>query len=287
MIILKIIGIALLAVLILAVCLVVMALFVPLRYRIQACFGEENSKRDEEKSACVVSVKAKWLLGIVSAEYIYPSDDGGIIRLFFIPLRKRRKKTKGSKKSEKSKKPAKKEAQVKKPEKKDGQKKAPGPKAERIPQAEPGYEEEPVKPAKKRKRIPDIKEKIRSFKDRSRKTKAYYGVLSKPENKGAYRFVKKTLFSLIKHSAPKKVYADMIIGLEDPCNTGFLFGALGLVISFVKGKYNLVPDFYNKRLDGRIYVKGKIRSVVVIYHLVKVITNSDIKKVTGQFKTIR
>lgn len=253
-----------------------MVLFIPLRYRVNAYFGEDNRKTGRQGDYSI-SVKAKWLLGIVSAEFIYPEESGGGIKLFFIPVRKRKKRKKSKVKEKNLNKHEVKSETVQE--------------SETVPEHEtvPESENKPVSRIK-RKHVKNKKTK----KDRKKhngfqrnKIKSYYGILSSSENRGAYSFIKKTLIRLIKHSAPKKVYADMIIGLEEPCNTGLLFGALGIVISFIKGKYNITPDFYNKRVDGRVYIKGKIRSVIVIYHLIRIFTNSDIKKVTGQFKAVR
>ena len=252
-----------------------MVLFIPLRYRVNAYFGEDNRKTGRQGDYSI-SVKAKWLLGIVSAEFIYP-DEGGGIKLFFIPVRKR-KKTGRRKKSRKSKV---KEKNLNKHEVK----------SETVSESQtvPESQNKPVSRIK-RKHVKNKKAKKDRKKNKGfqrNKIKSYYGILSSSENRGAYSFIKKTLIRLIKHSAPGEVRADMIIGLEEPCNTGLLFGALGIVISFIKGKYNITPDFYNKRVDGRVYIKGKIRSVIVIYHLIRIFTNSDIKKVTGQFKAVR
>lgn len=271
LIILKITGIALLAILILVICLILMVLFIPLRYRIKAYFEEEKEKN-------TVSVKARWLLGIVSINYIYPGNGGGVgIRVFGIPVLRKSKKRKPEKKKNKKKK-------VKNPK---GEKQKVSEDRTEISETENAEVKSGVKKRKKSKarkrRLGKEKRKKYSFS----KIKAYYKLLSDSENKKAYGFAKKTITALIKHLAPKTLKADMVIGLGDPCNTGLLFGALGIIISFVKGKYNITPDFYNKRICGRVYAKGRIRSVIVIYHLIRIFTNSDIKKVTGQFKTIR
>ena len=279
LIILKITGIILLTILIFLVCLAVMVLFVPLRYRIKALFGEDN-KRTKSQADYSVSVKAKWLLGIVSVNFVYPDYDRQVIKLFGIPFRKRNKKRTKKNRTKKTKSEPVKTSKPKEQE-------------EAVKSKE---QEKPVRPVEvKKKKQAARKEKKHKFrrmkktkekKGRIKQIKTYYGILSDSENKNAFSFLKKTLFSLIRHSAPDKLVADLVIGLGDPCNTGFLFGGLGLLISVVKGKYNITPDFYNKRIDGRVYLKGKIRSVVVIYHLIKVFTNRDVKKVTNQFKTM-
>lgn len=272
----KITGIALLAILILIVCLALTVLFVPLRYRVKALFGENNTKAGG-KGAYSVSVKARWLLGLVSVEYIYPSEEKSVIKLFFIPLKRRKRKNNKNNKVKKSDKSGH-ENSTAAADKNTGSEKI------KSPEASFGRKKDTSK-QKRKKSKKDRKPKEK--KDILKKIRSYYGIFSAPENKGAYGFIKKSLFSLIKHSAPETLNADMVIGLDNPCNTGLLFGGLGLVITFVKGKYNLRPDFYNKRLDGRIYAKGKIRSAVVIYHLVRVLVNKDIKNVMSQFKTIR
>lgn len=321
LIILKITGIVLLSILALAICLALLVLFVPVRYRADGHFGDENKKsRGEKKKRGGVDkkpgsivLKAKWLLGIVSAEYVYSkeSDDGGVkIRLFYIPVgRRKRRRTAGEDRKDKKAKRVK--------EARNRQEKAPGGAAGKSTGETAGRStgertkkdsgisdkessgktagksvgETAGKRAKKTSGRSTWRDNIRNARESAGgitgKLRAYYGILSDKENKEAFDFIKKTLRKLIKHIAPKKVRADMVIGLDDPAATGMLFGVLGIFISFVEGEYNLSPDFNEKRLDGRAYAKGRIMSVIVIYHLIRVFTNSDIKKVTGQFKEVR
>ena len=77
---------------------------------------------------------------------------------------------------------------------------------------------------------------------------------------------------------PKKIYANMIIGTGDPCNTGLLFGGISILIGLWPGDYTLVPDFDNKVIEGNIYCKGRVRVSVLLYHIIKIMLDDTVKK---------
>ena len=55
-------------------------------------------------------------------------------------------------------------------------------------------------------------------------------------------------------------------------------------MALIKGEYNISPDFYNKRIEGYMYIKGRIRSAVVLYYILKIYADKDIKRMAGQIK---
>lgn len=277
---LKIIGIIILAVIAFIFFLLCLVLFSAARYKI-------NLQADGDINSIKGTLKVQWILGLVSLTVKYPGEEQIVLRVFGIPFlgRKKRKKKNTAKKAEKKIKP---EA-----------------KPETKPEAKPKSETEEKtvtdKPDKteekgrndKQPRIQRTKAFFKKFTERKHndkkhgKIKPVIDVFRDTQNKGAVDALKKAVICAIKHCGPKKLKAEMIIGTGDPCSTGLLFGAFGIIMALIKGEYHISPDFYNKRIDGYVYLKGRIRSAVVLYYILKIYTDKDIKRMAGQIKKAR
>ncbi|MBR5357056.1 MAG: hypothetical protein IK121_09080, partial [Lachnospiraceae bacterium] len=94
--ILKIIGIVLLCVITLALFLIALVLFVPIRYRISA-------KRSDAKSDPTAGIRATYLLHILCAGFVYDKETDRYVKVFGIRLKKK-DKDKSSDKEKKHKK---------------------------------------------------------------------------------------------------------------------------------------------------------------------------------------
>ena len=92
------------------------------------------------------------------------------------------------------------------------------------------------------------------------------------------KVIKDRIILLLKHLKPKKIYANMIIGTGDPCNTGLLFGGISILMGLWPGDYTFVPDFDNKVIEGKAYCKGRIRVSVLLYHVIKLLLDDTVKK---------
>ncbi len=259
-----------------------LVLFAPVRYRISAVFENDGKS---------VIAKIRWLLGLVSVTIKYTGETDTIIRIFgirpdkakavFSKLKRKKKKVKNNQ--------SKAEAEIIKP---DGNKPV---NAERDTVInDKDTSEHKTKKSKKDKdkknkrsrrfggKIKNIFKKISDL-----HISSYWDILRAPDNKAPFSILKGTLWKIVKHSSPKKVQADLIIGTGDPCNTGLLFGFFGIMISFVPGKYNLTPDFYEKCLKGKLYIKGRIRMVVLLYHAIKIITDKELKRIKKDIDKVR
>lgn len=125
---------------------------------------------------------------------------------------------------------------------------------------------------------------FKKYKKKITSVKSLLGMIRDDNNKRVIVFLKDIFIRLLKRVRPKKIRADMIIGFEDPANTGLLFGAIGILTVCWKGKYNITPDFEQKILKGRIIAAGYVQFVYMLYYLIKIILNEDIKRVMKKGK---
>lgn len=274
---LKIIGIVILAIIAFIIFLLCLVLFAAVRYKI-------NLEADGDIKSVRGILKVRWILGIVSLTVKYPGEGQVVLRIFGIPVlgrKKRKKKKKVKAVKREAKQEAKTEVRI--------EEKPAAVKPDKTETEKPHTKEQHIKkPHKKQKRSFFKKFTGRKNKDKKfDKIKPVFDILKDTQNKGAVDALKNAVICAIKHCGPKKFKVNMIIGTGDPCNTGLLFGAFGIIMALIKGEYNISPDFYNKRIEGYMYIKGRIRSAVVLYYILKIYADKDIKRMAGQIKKAR
>ncbi len=321
LLILKIIGIVLGALLGIILLGIVLVLFVPVRYRAEVMRTESG-----DSPPVVVRAKAGWLLHIVNIRVNYPADVWLRVRILFFTIFKMPKQEK--EKAEKTK-PAKKRSAKTKPEKTKSEKAKP--ETAKSETAKPA--EEPEKPAetvktddaaalettgprqlsadetaeegadgKKRRRIKfSLKElwiKICKFfqniwytlKRICDKIKAiwknieyYTGILQSDTFKRSFALCKDELRQIFAYLKPRKLQADLVIGLDDPAATAKILSYYGILYPFVGNHVNIVPDFDGKRLEGSVLVKGKIKMFTFLKAAIRIYFNKDIKRLIKLF----
>lgn len=100
----------------------------------------------------------------------------------------------------------------------------------------------------------------------------------------AYQKTKKVLFKMLKRIRPKKTEVKVRFGFEDPYVTGQVLAGLSMFYPFIGGITEIYPDFENKVLKGTVNLKGKLRLWHIAYAVLKLwickavrVTYEDIK----------
>ncbi|MCM1175642.1 MAG: DUF2953 domain-containing protein [Blautia sp.] len=331
LLILKITGIivgTLLAVLL--VCLL-LVLFVPVRYRIEAGRTEEEGAPPVEASA-----KITWLLHLLDVRIQYPADVCVRARIFLftvfrLPPKQKKKsgrKASGRKSAESAPEDKREEGPEKAPAAGSGERPERAPAAgnkEHIESAgtggsmesaasEPGTDrrqesvqgpEPALEPESEKQKIP-LKEKLNgkikqiqrifqkiwyTFTGICDKIKTiwenieyYRGILQSDTFRQAFSLCKEELFSLFSYIRPRKFQADLTIGMDDPAATGKILSYYGMLYPFIGGNIAVNPDFERKRIEGTVYIKGKIRLFTFVKTAVRLYFNKNIRKLLRMFK---
>lgn len=269
LIIFKIIGIIVLILLGMVVTLSLLILFVPVKYSVRADF--DNDVR--------LGIHITWLVRILHCRISYPADELWTVRLFGIPLarsggtKRKKKRARRKKNYETFESGASKKADTgESRDKSDGTKQPDGGDEKESPKREYGS-------GKHKRRKPKNKKHNKKENRKRNYLKTFFGIIRDDGNKRIFAFLKDIIIRFLKKVKPKKIRADMVIGLEDPAYTGLLFGGLGILTVFWRGKYNITPDFEKKILKGSVYARGYVRFLDILYILIKIMLNEDIKRV--------
>jgi hypothetical protein len=263
--ILKIIGIALLCILGLILLTILIILFVPFRYSAEGSFDEELRIR----------VKFSWLLHLINGSATQHNKESDVrvrIALFqIIPKRKSKAKAKPVSKSKKepsiepSIEPSAKPSIDSKDEtpKKQKQEKKPVKKANNKPQKKPQK-----KPAKKSENKSSAIEQF----------KAIWNFLQEDENEGLLRHVLKYIGRLIKWIFPRRAYANIEFGLDDPATTGYITGLTSIVYVKTRGNFQVIPNFHEEVIKGSLKIRGRLYLYQPVYYIIRIIIDKRVRR---------
>ncbi|MBQ8327340.1 MAG: DUF2953 domain-containing protein [Lachnospiraceae bacterium] len=112
----------------------------------------------------------------------------------------------------------------------------------------------------------------------------YKKVLTSELAHTCYAKVKKVLFKLLKHIAPRKLRGNLLIGFEDPATTGQILGYICMFYPIYGNNLNVRADFENKVLDADLKFKGRIRLYVLLVGALRLWRDKNIKKLIAVLK---
>lgn len=296
--ILKIIGITLLCILGLILFVLIVVLFVPIRYKVTA-----DSNINEKEKEYLVKAKVSWLLHLVHGKYEYPGEEGFVLKVGPFTVYGKKKKEKPDKDNKKKKRKSKENdtSDVEPNDKNDdlnNEEKIDG-----VFEQEESYsndileellEEETEKKSKRKslkqkilytwQKIYDKMNKIRQkIKDIFKNIKKYVGILQSEEFKEAFDLCKDSIIRLFCMIKPRKVKIQGTAGLGSPDKTGYMCAAIGVISPFFKKQIQIVPDFDSFTIEGKAIIKGRIYLFVVLIIAMKLFFDKNIRKVMDMF----
>lgn len=290
LIILKIIGITLLVILGLFLFLLIVVLFVPVRYRFKGNYDDSFHCKG----------KITWLLHLVSIKIEVEKEVVTSIRIFGIPLSifLKKKKEDSSQVVENQTENCSTDAEI-------AETKLLGSSDIKIEtenlQSE-NSESENSKSGKKtiiqkildiyhkikqkiidiinkiRKVIQTIKDFIVNIKDKKKQLKRYLRILQSDTTKAAFSLCRNKIFKVVKHVFPRKLHADLVFGFEDPAMTGYTLAVYGMLPEFVGKSIILHPDFDKQILEGQFKAKGAIRAFTFLYQVLGILLDKNCRK---------
>ncbi len=151
-----------------------------------------------------------------------------------------------------------------------------------VPDESEEYEE-PKESAydKIRSKIDEICDKIK----RARSEIRYYrNLYNSNEAKNALFVIKKRLMCILKKLMPRRAHADVIFGFDSPDLTGKVYGIYTLFAKRFDKTSNVEPDFDRKVFEGNIYCKGHFNAWCILWNGLAIILNKNVRKIYKSFK---
>lgn len=101
--------------------------------------------------------------------------------------------------------------------------------------------------------------------------------LNEDRTKQAFLLVFHSIKNLLKHIVPRKGYADIYFGFEDPSVTGKAVAAYSVFYPFLGKVIKIYPDFQNPCFYGRFDMKGKVRVFTILLIAIKLYFNKNFR----------
>lgn len=145
---------------------------------------------------------------------------------------------------------------------------------------------------KKNKKDPSLSERFRAFWDKikytfqkicdnirtlGKKKDKLIAFTEDAVHRSAFSKVIKELQRLLRTLCPQKADVWLKFGFEDPALTGYALAMLSLIYPYVGEYTRLQPDFENKVLKGKAYVKGKIRVVHILIPALSLLLDKNVR----------
>lgn len=129
--------------------------------------------------------------------------------------------------------------------------------------------------------IQNICDKIKSVSD----TIEYYkGVIEGEPFQRSFALCKGEFMTILKRLKPDRFEVSLIVGMDDPAATGEILAVCGMLYPIFGPQVNVAGDFERKRLEGRVFIKGKLRFFTFVRTAVRIYFNKDIRKLYGLLK---
>lgn len=129
--------------------------------------------------------------------------------------------------------------------------------------------------------ITKLCDKIRNIMDN---IQYYRAILEGDAFQNAFRLCRGELSELLCRLRPQKVRGSWVIGMEDPCLTAEILSAYGVLYPLVGQNIQVIGDFENRRLEGELFLQGKIRIFTFLKVFVRIYFNKNIKELMRQWK---
>ena len=320
---LKILGIILLCVIGFILVLLLLILFVPVRYRIDSSIPRTDLEKGFDVEKIYAKVSFSWLLHILSGGIVYPENKQFEVRLFGIrifPLRKKNEKADNKDNKDEGKpssgvvemsnipesdhvEAAKEEAdsvETDTAEAEVSEKEETNPSDEAVAGKE-SDEEASDEPRSFLDVLWNIIDKVANILETPQNVfeKIQYTISrvcgkismikTTVENdifKRAFDLVKRKLLRIIKMILPDKCNIRLGLGTGDPAQTAELVGIFGAMYPFLFNKVSFEPDFDEKVIEMDAHLKGHITVFTIVYSAAVCFFNKDVKKVIRRFKKI-
>ncbi|MBE5853434.1 MAG: hypothetical protein E7299_10890 [Lachnospiraceae bacterium] len=281
LLVLKIIGMILLAIVAIVLLLAVALLFLPVRYNVKA--EADSEKKDEnEKFYFDLKLKATWLL-LFAAYVEYQKKQRIRFKILGITVYDSAKHVSTEKKQKKE---TDKIAKEEKKEKEENTASDNDVKEKDTKESEKKEKEEQTKnPFRKlRYAIERFCDTLRNIKE---KKDAVINLWNDAQTVKCRNLIVQELLYLLKHLKPGKIQGFLHFGFDDPAMTGYGMAAYGMMIPVWGDFLTVEPEFEDTILQTSLIVKGKMKGFTFLKVFLRLCFSSDFRSVIKKVKALK
>lgn len=125
---------------------------------------------------------------------------------------------------------------------------------------------------------------VRKMKKKVHSVQDLVDILRSDAGRAFICIVKENVIHLWKQIHPRRMRGKVIFGTGDPCSTGELLGVLALFYAWYGNGVQIIPDFEQKRIEGNVSFRGRIRMITLICIAWRIIKNKDGRKLLHEWE---
>lgn len=254
--------------------ILIFALVCPVTYKF--CFR----KQDEE---LLLSVRAKYLFGLIYFMFRYPSKEQVLFRVFGFPIRKKKEKTNTRVNNEEISKEISKEISEEVAEETEDSSETP---RKLIKDADIS-QTQASKDSQNGENKQD-KESVFTRCKNLRKEFDFYRRLLEAEFTNTFlKDALKRILQIISSILPKKLNGYIRFGGNTPDITGLAMAGYGMLFCNRRcfKNFTFKADFENPVFEGKIWMKGSVLPIVLIWNSIRILFDKRLRKIRNVIKT--
>lgn len=124
-------------------------------------------------------------------------------------------------------------------------------------------------------------EKLETFSGTAEK---YLALLEREDTRIALRTVFGQALRILRHILPRQLNARFTVGTGNPAADGQIAAWQGMLYPFLQEKVLIVPDFEEKRVEGSFTVKGRITVCRLLVCGLAVISKKEVRQLIGRLR---
>ena len=145
-----------------------------------------------------------------------------------------------------------------------------------------GNEDETLTKEEERSEPKSEKKKSKSGLDQA---KEFWQFLRADENQGLFKMVFSRIKKMLKSILPKKYRGHVRFGFEDPAMTGGLLGGISMFYPKYYKSLTVEADFEHVKVEGKLWVKGRIIPGVILYHAIRVVLDRRVRRLIRKVRS--
>lgn len=129
-----------------------------------------------------------------------------------------------------------------------------------------------------------IRDKLREI---ARKKEKVMGFLTNEIQQAAFLKVISELKRLLLRLRPQKIMGEIEFGFDDPAWTGQVLAGISILYPYFADCFQIIPDFEEKKLRGQLEIKGKISAKNFAALGLRVILDKNVRMTLRHIKTFK
>ena len=140
-----------------------------------------------------------------------------------------------------------------------------------------------------KRKLRELVSRAKNWKDRAEalaeRIRYFWNLAHSPHFCRAWKKVKKELLRVVRHMRPKRLEADLHIGLENPADMGKVTAIAGMLYPVYTDHIRFRPDFEQQALEGKVSLRGRLRFGTLGLAGLRVVLDQDVKRVIKEVKS--